>query len=170
MRLRLLSVIGFVIALSVAIGYAPLHLSAWASGPSDTIGPLVEYTDDVFRFSVSYPAGYIVRVYAEEEDGARTITFESPDDGHAYQIFVVPYAQSAITPEQFRTDAPSGVMIDAKQTLIDGAPAKSFFGYNDAMGDTWEVWIIHDGFLFEVTTYKPLDAWLTAILQTWKFI
>ena len=40
-----------------------------------------------------------------------TITFESPDDGHAYQIFVVPYAESTITPERFRTDDPSGVMI-----------------------------------------------------------
>ena len=65
MRLALISVVGFVIALSAAAGYAPLHLSAWASGPSDTIGPLVEYTDDVFHFTVWYPAGYIVRVYAE---------------------------------------------------------------------------------------------------------
>ena len=159
-----------MIAISAGVVYAPLHLSAWASGPSDTIGPLVEYTDDVFHFTASYPAGYIVRVYAEDEDGARTITFESPDDEHAYQIFVVPYAESAITPEQFLTDDPSGVMIDPKEMMVDGVPAKSFFGYNDQMGDTWEVWFIHDGFLFEVTTYKPLDAWLTSILQTWKFI
>ena len=61
-------------------------------------------------------------------------------------------------------------MIDAKETMIDGVPAKSFFGYNDAMGDTREVWLIHGGFLYEVTTYKSLDDWLTLILQTWKFI
>ena len=61
------------------------------------------------------------------------------------------------------------LLIDAKETLVGGVPAKSFFGYNDAMGDTLEVWLIHGGFLYEVTTYKPLDAWLTPILQTWKF-
>lgn len=169
-RHKLLLVVAFAVVLLATIGYAPLHLSAWTPQPSDAIGPLVEYTDDVFRFTVGYPAGYIVRVYAEDEDGARTITFESPDDEHAYQIFVVPYAERTITPERFRTDAPSGVMIDPKETMIDGTPAKSFFGYNDQMGDTWEVWFIHGGFLYEVTTDKQLDAWLTPILQTRKFI
>ena len=112
-----------------------------------------------------------MRVYADEDEhGSRTITFESPDDEHAYQIFVVPYEESTITPERFSTDAPSGVMIDPKETKIDGAPAKSFFGYNDQMGETWEVWFIHDGFLYEVTTYKPLDGWLNSILQTWRLI
>jgi hypothetical protein len=43
-------------------------------------------------------------------------------------------------------------------------PAKSFFGHNDAMGDTREVWLVHGGFLYEVTTYEPLDAWLTPYL------
>ena len=38
------------------------------------------------------------------------------------------------------------------------------------MGDTREVWLIHRDFLYEVTTYKPLDAWLTPILQILKFI
>ena len=61
-------------------------------------------------------------------------------------------------------------MKDAQDIAVDGMPAKSFFGYNDQMGDTREVWFIHGGFLYEVTTYKPLDTWLTAILQSWKFI
>ena len=61
-------------------------------------------------------------------------------------------------------------MKDAQDITIDGTPAKSFFGYNDQMGDTREVWFIHGGYLYEVTTYKPLDTWLTPILQTWKFL
>ena len=38
------------------------------------------------------------------------------------------------------------------------------------MGDAREVWFIKNGFLYEVTTYKELDAWLASIMQTWKFI
>jgi hypothetical protein len=38
------------------------------------------------------------------------------------------------------------------------------------MGDAREVWFIKSGYLFEVTTYKPLDSWLSQILQTWKFL
>ena len=75
-----------------------------------------------------------------------------------------------VAAEQFKTDDPSGVMKDAQDITIDGTPAKSFFGYNDQMGDTREVWFIHGGYLYEVTTYKPLDTWLTPILQTWKFL
>jgi hypothetical protein len=33
-----------------------------------------------------------------------------------------------------------------------------FFGSNSAMGDTREIWFIHGGFLYEVTTYKELDT------------
>jgi hypothetical protein len=32
-----------------------------------------------------------------------------------------------------------------------------------------EIWFIHGGFLYEVTTYKQLDSWLTPIMQTWQF-
>jgi hypothetical protein len=32
-----------------------------------------------------------------------------------------------------------------------------------------EIWFIHDGFLYEVTTYKELDSWLATIMQTWQF-
>lgn len=45
-----------------------------------------------------------------------------------------------------------------------------FFSKNIALGDTREVWFIKNGYLYEVTTLKSLDAWLTQILQTWKFL
>ena len=38
------------------------------------------------------------------------------------------------------------------------------------IGHTREVWFIHNGFLYEVTTYKEIDEWLGSIMQTWKFI
>jgi hypothetical protein len=38
----------------------------------------------------------------------------------------------------------------SKEITVDGlsgqgTPAKSFYGYSNQMGDTYEVWIIHDG-------------------------
>jgi hypothetical protein len=61
-------------------------------------------------------------------------------------------------------------MKDAKEVIVDDTTAKSFFGYNDQMGDTWEVWFIRGGFLYEVTTYKPLAPWVTDLLRTWRFL
>jgi hypothetical protein len=45
-----------------------------------------------------------------------------------------------------------------------------FYGSNSVMGDTREIWFIHGGFLYEVTTYKELDSRLVPIMQTWQFI
>ena len=44
-----------------------------------------------------------------------------------------------------------------------------FYGSNSIMGDTREIWFISAALLYEVTTYKQLDTWLTPILQTWHF-
>jgi hypothetical protein len=40
-----------------------------------------------------------------------------------------------------------------------------FYGNNSIVGDTCEIWFIHGGFLYEVTTYKELDSWLSPIMQ-----
>ena len=68
----------------------------------------------------------------------------------------------------FKIDESSGVMKEAKPIVIAGAQGTKFFGHNDEMDDTSEIWFIHGGHLFEI--YKPLDSWLMAIMKTWKFL
>ena len=156
---KFLSTIGFCIALAAGTWLVFAHSSALTLQPESTFSKWTEYTDDVFNFRVSYPTAYAVREYVEDEEGARTVAFEGPSPGEGFQVFVVPYAGNSITPERFKTDDPSGVMKDATEIMVDGAPANSFFGYNDQMGDTREVWFIHGGYLHEVTTYTnpPID-------------
>ena len=84
-------------------------------------------------------------------------------------MFVTPYADTHVTAQRFRVDEPSGVMQSPTDIVIDGTHATMFFGKNAIMGDTREVWFIHGAYLYEVTTYKELDTWLAAIMQTWKF-
>ena len=59
---------------------------------------------------------------------------------------------------------------EQQDVLVDGARGTKFYGYNTTLGDTRELWFIHNGFLYEVTTFKELDEWLGSIIQTWKFI
>jgi hypothetical protein len=42
-------------------------------------------------------------------------------------------------------------------------------GFDAGVGQTREIWFIHNHFLFEVMTYKELDSWLNQILATWRF-
>ncbi len=134
--------------------------------PSTNSAP---YSDPNFHFSLSYPKDLDVHIY-DETDGGRTVAFEGASPGEGFQVFVVPYTEKAITAERFKTDDPSGVMKNPTDISLDGSPAKIFYGHNDQMGDTREVWTIHGGYLYEVTTYKPLDNWLGTIMTTFKFI
>jgi hypothetical protein len=61
------------------------------------------------------------------------------------------------------------IVKEPTEIMIDGTRATMFFGHNPIMGDTREVWFIHGGYLYEVTTYKELDQWLADIMKTWRF-
>ena len=52
---------------------------------------------------------------------------------------------------------------------VDGVQAVTFHGRGAQIGDTYEVWFIRDGLLYEVSTYKQLEPWLNGILSTWQF-
>ena len=85
-------------------------------------------------------------------------------------MYVTPYSKKQIDAAQFKIDEPSGVVKERQDVLVDGARGTKFYGHNATLGDTRELWFIHNGFLYEVTTFKVLDEWLGSIMQTWKFI
>ena len=128
-----------------------------------------EYRNEHYGFSLFYPEGTAVKEF-DEGGGASTIVFENAEKAQGFQIFMVPYGESQVSEERFLTDVPSGVRQNPRDFYIDGAVAASFYSKNIGLGDTWEIWFIHTGFLYEVTTLKNLDAWLGDIMKSWKFI
>jgi len=48
--------------------------------------------------------------------------------------------------------------------------AVRFHGQDAQIGDTYEVWFIKGGLLYEITTYKQREPWLNEILSTWRFL
>ncbi len=127
------------------------------------------YENVAFRFALLYPQELRVREYKERE-GAMSAIFENPSNGQGFQIYVTPYGDTQITKERFLLDISSGVMKDPTDIVVGGVRGTMFFSTNSIMGETREVWFINNGFLYEVVTYKQLDAWLASIMQTWKFL
>lgn len=127
-----------------------------------------EYKNLLFRFSLLYPRDLQVREY-DDGTSASTITFEDTVGTHGFQIFIVPYSEKQITREQFKKDVPSGIIDEPTDIIIDGARATMFFSKDSVIGETREIWFIKDGFLFEITARRALDAWLANIMQTWRF-
>ena len=129
-----------------------------------------EYHNLTYHLSLFYPNTLTVKEYAQAGT-AMTVTFEATDGSNdGFQIFIVPYGESQITPDRLKQDIPSGVIEQQTNIVIDGKPAIMFYSTNATLGDTREVWFINHGFLYEVTTYKQLDTWLASIMQTWQFI
>ncbi|MFH1170803.1 MAG: hypothetical protein V1704_04560 [Candidatus Vogelbacteria bacterium] len=126
------------------------------------------YKNLLFRFSLTYPKDLEVKEY-DDGSSASTITFEDEVGKNGFQIFIVPYTESQITPQQFKKDVPSGVMREPTDIIIGGIRATMFYSQDIIKNETREVWFIKNGFLYEITTYAPLDNWLAQILSTWQF-
>jgi len=127
------------------------------------------YESTAYRFALEYPEELSVEEYAEADD-AMSVVFRDPTTGKGFQVYVTPYSEPTITDARFALDQPSGVRENERKLLVDGVRAIAFDGKNAAMGDTAEVWIVHNGFLYEIATYRQFEAWLQPILETWQFI
>ena len=127
-----------------------------------------EYKSSQFGFSLFYPDGMAVKEFGEG-GGAGTITFEDAVNARGFQIFVVPHNGTQVSEERFLKDTPSGVRKESTDIFIDGATASAFYSTHAFLGETREVWFIHGGYLFEVTTPRSGEFLLTEILPTWQF-
>jgi hypothetical protein len=128
-----------------------------------------EYRSHEYRFSLFYPSTLSVQEF-DEGEGAATITFQNVGDAQGFQIFVTPYGLPQVSVERLKKDIPSGVRENLRDISVDGSTAASFFSRNDLIGETAEIWFIHEGYLYEVTTLKPLAEWLSGIMATWQFL
>jgi len=128
-----------------------------------------EYRNTTYGFSLFYPSDLSVNVN-DDGDGATTVVFQDTKTVRGFQLFIVPYSGTQVTEQRFEEDEPSGVRNDVTTGLINGTPAAAFYSTDPRLGDTYEVWFIHGGYLYEATTLKPLEPWFQSVMQTWKFI
>lgn len=128
-----------------------------------------EYQNASYHFSLLYPQELEVNEH-REGDSAITIIFQNVESGEGFQIFILPYSEAQVSEERFKMDIPSGVRTDVANITVDGVTGAAFHSINAILGETREIWFIHGGWLYEVTTLKPLEAWLGNIMQSWKFI
>jgi hypothetical protein len=130
----------------------------------------VEYRNTHYSFSFFSPIGTAVQDTNLGQDTHIFTLEEDANTGQGLQVFVVPYTHYSITEERFKKDMPSGVRKEVAPISVDGSTAVSFKGFNDRLGDTYEVWVIRGGYLYEISTLYQNKEWLTAFLKDWIFI
>jgi len=157
-----------VIASSTIPTDFPLSVASIATQIQPPSGH-VEYRNETYHFSLYHSPAEHIREY-DEGGGAMTITLQNPQKIQGLQIFIVPYRESSLSDERFRRDVPSGIRANVENTHVAGVPAVTFVSRDALLGDTREVWFIHDGYLYEVTTLKGISDWLIPIMNTWRFL
>jgi hypothetical protein len=128
------------------------------------------FTHPSYHFSVDYPD--TLRVVSFDEGGqGETILFYHPTDPNTgFQVYVSPYnGKPPLTAKKIREMQPFTRVSEPQPVSIDGEQAVLFWSVSPEAGATREVWFVHNGFLYSVTTYANLDAWLSQIMATWRF-
>lgn len=129
-----------------------------------------EYRSDKYHFSLLYPKELEVKEYVEG-DGATTFIFQNIEKEIGFQLFVLPYFEEKVSEDRFRKDISSGVRSGLTNLSFSGAVGATFYSWDTTLlAKTWELWFIQNKLLYEVTTVKQLEPWLTPILETWQFI
>jgi hypothetical protein len=128
-----------------------------------------EFAPDRIDISFLYPDVLTVEDYVEV-DGSHTFVFQNVEQGLGIQLYITPYGNTQITPEQFKTDVPTGVRKEEVTVTVDGVRGVKFYSLDENLGETVEIWFIHGGRLYELTTVKALETLAMEIIQTWKFI
>jgi len=135
----------------------------------------VEYRNQKYHFSLFHSDQMTVNEY-DEGGGAETITFEnststnSATSTDSFQIFIVPYEGTQVSEQRFEEDEPSGVRDNMQDVTVDGATGAAFNSTDPSLGDTYEVWFVYGGYLYELTTGKAFAPNMQGELQTWEFI
>ena len=164
-----------LITLIITVGGAYIFLSPKksfeapnAGEPSQSIPEnWPEYINKVRNFSLRYPPELIVQEY-DEGEGTYTVVFEDMDS-KGFQIFFTPYPSDTIAKSRILKDVPSGQFTEPVEIVVAGGINALAFLSEGLLGQMREIWFLHNGYLYEITTYAHLDSWLAQILSTWRF-
>lgn len=126
------------------------------------------YQHPTYGFSLTYPSELIVQEF--DEVGGETIVFQKPQEQKGFQLYITPYADTTISESRIKNDIPSGIIREPTEVLLAGdIRGLLFWSEVPVIGESRELWFVHDGYLYQVTTYAPLDAWLADIMSTFRF-
>ena len=132
------------------------------------------YTDLQYNFSFQYPKDFTATKFQEGEEGSTILVQKTPSTGSgqaAFQIFISPFDEPGpLTAERVKQDLPDLIIKNPEQRVLkNGAKALIFFSEEPSLGQTREIWFVHNNFLYQISTYKELDSLVADILSTWEF-
>lgn len=135
------------------------------SGKSKDSGDLNTFKHSSGEFSFKYSSTYKVSSTSPEE-GQEIINTED-ESGKGFQIFIIPFDESGpITKERILEDIPDMEINNLGKATLDKVETLVFNSSNEDIGETFEVWVINKGKLYQIMAQKDQEKSLIQILET----
>lgn len=123
-----------------------------------------DYKTDSFSFK--YASNFQITKNSDSEN--EVIIAE--DDKFGFQIFIMPFDEPGpITEDRILQDMPEMQLENPQPAKLDKVDALVFEGYNGDIGDTFEVWIVNKGKLYQIMTTLEAKELLIGVLETWQW-
>ena len=124
--------------------------------------------ENISDFSIQVPDGFTMR--AVSASISETIYTIENDKGVGFQIFASDFDEPGpITEERVYEDLPDAVVNEPGQATLDGAASFVFYGEDEDLGETFEVWAVHHGKLFQIMGRKADEELVIKTINTWKW-
>lgn len=127
------------------------------------------YENAQYHIAFEYPEGLAI-VETHEEGRSFTVLTQDADASKYLKIRIIAFSGAQIPLSQVLLDA--GQPLDQPQEVVlaNGVRALIFLSENPQGKQERNVWFIRDGFLYEASAPSGLDAWLSEMLSTLRFI
>jgi len=165
-------------ATSTAIVLALFASHAFATSASADVVPIATfsvgstttvYHSNIFKFSLAYPSNFTEAEY-DEGEGSETIVIQNDTKPIGFQMFITPDDEPFISATSLADDFPTLQITHPKNVTVGtGTPALAFASNAPDLGPSRELWFLHNGYLFEVTTYPNQASLLARIFTTLRF-
>ena len=162
--------IWFLVAI-IIIGFI-----IFSSKKTDKIGESKVYQSQDKNFSFEYPKNFVASS-GDLDSGGKKIVVESTEPKKGFQITILPFDEAGpLTVARIKQDLPDMIINDASQLLLnlrggEGGviSAVAFNSTDENIGNTYEVWFVSGGNLYQIQTYEEFALSLQNILKSWKF-
>lgn len=119
-------------------------------------------------FSFTYPKGF--KAGSFPEGGGEVVLLQSDSGVLGLQVYLTFFGEEVVlTEEKLRKDLPEMEIKNTAKTKVGGVEALSFLSKNESLGETYEIWLIHKGFLYQIISYAGQKTLVDEILKTWQW-
>ena len=151
---------------------APLTGSGQASSPQEVQNQAPPegqkiYENGKYGFSFSHQKEFSVSEFTE--GGADVVLVRNGAANGVFKVSVSPFDEPGpITKKRILQDIPKMLISDDKEISVGGKKALSFTN-KDTAGETFEIWFVYNGNLYQISAFPKFGKELDKILTTWKF-